>query len=331
MKELKIGKNEDGKRMDAVLARLLPKAGKGFIYKMLRKKNIVLNDKKADGSERVSEGDVIRLYLSDETFDSFSEGQTPAVRNELSGTSGREKDFANLIIYEDDDIILINKPAGMLSQKAQADDVSANELLIGYLLDKDRITEEELKSFKPSVCNRLDRNTSGILCAGISLKGSRELTRLIRERLVDKYYACIVKGVIGNEANGFIRLRSFFSKDEKNNTARIADREFEGSVPVEIEYMPVRSENGYTLLKVKLITGKSHQIRAQLAHIGHPIAGDAKYGDRRGNDELRGKYGIRTQLLTAFSFGFPQETRLEGVKGRTFTTELPESFFIRGI
>ena len=318
MKQFTIGKNEDGKRLDAVASLIIPKAGKGFIYKMLRKKNIVLNEKKADGNERVKTGDVIKLYLSDETFEGFggvvqSEGATP------------DPHFKKMIIYEDDDIMLIDKPAGMLSQKAEAADVSVNVLMIGYLLEEGKISEEGLKTFKPSVCNRLDRNTSGMICAGISLKGTRELTRLIRDRLAGKYYLCIVCGEVARKK---VHLRSYLSKDEKNNKVKVSNTGFEGSVPVEIEYCAVKSQDGFSLLKVRLITGKSHQIRAQLASAGFPIAGDIKYGNRQANDMLKKKYRVNRQLLTAYSFVFPEETELEKVRGREFHAELPEDFFI---
>ena len=362
MKQFTIGKNEDGKRLDAVASLIIPKAGKGFIYKMLRKKNIVLNEKKADGNERVKTGDVIKFYLSDETFEGFggvvqSEGVELTGADETAGGTpdgtgktlgrtsgstgktagkttgiiiGKTQDtaysgFQKMIIYEDDDIMLIDKPAGMLSQKAEAADVSVNELMIGYLLEEGKISEEGLKTFKPSVCNRLDRNTSGMICAGISLKGTRELTRLIRDRLAGKYYLCIVCGEVARKK---VHLRSYLRKDEKNNKVKVSNTGFEGSVPVEIEYCAVKSQDGFSLLKVRLITGKSHQIRAQLASAGFPIAGDIKYGNRQANDMLKKKYRVNRQLLTAYSFVFPEETELENVRGREFHAELPEDFFI---
>ncbi|MBO4415037.1 MAG: RluA family pseudouridine synthase [Lachnospiraceae bacterium] len=395
MEQFTVGKNEDGKRIDAIIMKLLPGAGKGFIYKMLRKKNIVINDKKADGNDRVSAGDVIKMYLSDETITGFGgvvsgkdkalqgdhandrtkdqmedrtkdqtkdhvqdhakdRGMTDAgnsvkdqpvlppdsSKNEQKKTvqsifkdsksinSGRSDEFRNWIIYEDEDIILVNKPAGLLSQKADADDISVNELIIEYLLCEGKIDQQELRTFRPSVCNRLDRNTSGIICAGVSLKGSRELTKLIRDRKADKYYMCIVCGELPEE-KCWIQLRSYLSKDEKNNKARVSNQEFLGSVPVEIEYRPVISKDGYTLLEVKLITGKSHQIRAQLASVGHPLAGDTKYGDKTLNERLRRKYGVKRQLLTACRFSFPHDTELENVRGRVFTAGLPDDFFIR--
>ncbi len=330
MEQFTVGKNEDGKRIDAIIMKLLPGAGKGFIYKMLRKKNIVVNDKKTDGNARVSSGDVIKMYLSDETITGFG----GVVSREENKEENPEElsEFRNWIIYEDEDIMLVNKPAGLLSQKAANDDISVNELIIEYLLSEGKIEQRGLRTFRPSVCNRLDRNTSGIICAGVSLKGSRELTRLIRDRKADKYYMCIVCGELSDDdagRGGSVFLRSYLSKDEKSNKVRVSNKEFQGSVPVEIEYRPVESRNGYSLLEVKLITGKSHQIRAQLAAAGYPLAGDAKYGDKTSNESLRRQYGVKRQLLTAYRFSFPHDTDLENVRGKTFMADLPDDFFIR--
>ena len=180
MKEFTITKNEAAQRLDKYLKKLLPEASSGFIYKMLRKKNITWNGKKAAGSEKLAAGDCIRLYLADETFDKFSAYRPQST----AGADGTRLD----VIYEDEDILLINKPCGMLSQKAKPSDVSANEYLIAYLLASGAVTEESLRTFHPSVCNRLDRNTSGILTAGKSLKGLQELSAALKERTVNKYY-----------------------------------------------------------------------------------------------------------------------------------------------
>ena len=184
MREIIISANEAAQRMDKLLFKYLNEAPKSFVYKMLRKKNIVLNGKKADGSEKLCPGDSIRLYLAEETLEKFSKVRIQRVSSKLN------------IIYEDNNIILINKPVGMLSQKAKPEDVSAVEHLISYLLEKGELTEETLRSFRPSVCNRLDRNTSGLLAAGKSLAGLQTLSELFRDRSLKKYYRCIVSGQV---------------------------------------------------------------------------------------------------------------------------------------
>lgn len=206
MQVVKITKNEAGQRLDKLLAKYLNLAGKSFIYKMLRKKNITLNGKKCDGSEKLSEGDEVKLFLSDETIEKFSEVKIQKVRK-------RKLD----VVYEDDDIILINKPSGMLSQKAKETDESLVEYLIQYLLDGGKLTKEDMRQFKPSVCNRLDRNTSGIVIAGKSLPGLQLMSEAIKERTIGKYYLCIVKGSVAGpkEIDGYLK------KNEKTNQVTV--------------------------------------------------------------------------------------------------------------
>ena len=159
MQEIKITEQEAGQRFDKLLGKYLNKAPKSFLYKMLRKKNITLNGKKASGNEKLAKGDCVKLFLSDETIQKFSET--------FSGYTNVSLD----ILYEDEDIILINKPVGMLSQKAARSDESLVEHLISYLIQSHALTEEDLRTFRPSICNRLDRNTSGIVAAGGRLSG----------------------------------------------------------------------------------------------------------------------------------------------------------------
>ena len=181
MKEFQITDNEAGQRFDKYLAKLLGNAPKSFFYKMLRKKNITLNGKKASGNEKLQTGDQIKLFLSDDTFAKFSQQQqTARAVTDLD------------ILYEDSDILLINKPVGMLSQPDDTKEPSLVEYLIGYLLNNGSITEEGLRTFHPSVCNRLDKNTSGIVAAGKSLAGLQELSSLFHDRTIHKDYLCIV-------------------------------------------------------------------------------------------------------------------------------------------
>ena len=173
MRQLTVHKNDENQRLDKYLKKYLKEAPGSFIYKMLRKKNIVLNGKKADGTEKLSAGDEIKLFFAEETLQKFT-GET------IKSDMPQFPVLKNLeILFEDEDILILNKPVGELSQKAEAKDVSMNEYALGYLQQSGAITEESLKVFKPSVCNRLDRNTSGILLCGKSLLGSRELNRLI--------------------------------------------------------------------------------------------------------------------------------------------------------
>ncbi len=315
MQQIIIRENEAGQRLDKLLAKYLKEAPKSFLYKMLRKKNITLNGKKATGNEKLNTGDEVKLFLADETIEKFS-GRTPG---RMSHNTYQKPD----ILYEDDNILLINKPVGMLSQKAADTDVSVVEQLIGYLLADGQITEEQLRTFKPSVCNRLDRNTSGMIAAGKSLKGLQELSRLFKERTLGKYYLCLTKGEVKEPS----LIRGYLKKDEKTNQVRIYKDEIPGSTRIETKYRPVRTGEDVTLLEVHLITGKTHQIRAHLASVGHPIVGDAKYGDSKVNHSYRSAYGLKHQLLHAYRLVFPQlDGALANLSGREFTAPLPEEF-----
>lgn len=317
MKEFKINVNEAGQRFDKYLKKLLKEANTSFIYKMLRKKNIVLNGKKADGTEKLNVGDEVKLFLADETFDKFHGAATNTKQFEVySQIPAKKLD----IVYEDDDVIIINKPVGMLSQKAKPEDISANEYIIAYLLQSGALTQEALNTFKPSICNRLDRNTSGLLIAGKTLKGLQEMSEALKERSegrgVQKYYRCIVSGVLKEKTY----LKGYLFKDEKTNKVAIyktkpADIE---CLPIETEYRPITSVNGYTELEVHLITGRSHQIRAHLASIGHAIIGDTKYGLTKINALFGQECRLKSQLLHAY--------RIQFADGREVVAPTPKAY-----
>ncbi len=289
--------------MDKYLFRLLDAAPGGFVYKMLRKKNIVLNGKKASGSEILAEGDEIRLYLSEDTFAKFA----PAFFENAQPRSA-EID----IVYEDDDILILNKPAGLLSQKSKPSDDSANDRVIAYLLASGQISREELKTFHPSICNRLDRNTSGLLIAGKTMRGLQEMEELLKGRSLKKYYRALVRGRMEKPRH----LTGYLVKEEHTNTVRVTENG--PGEPIRTDCCPVSFYGDATLLEIELITGRSHQIRAHLASIGHPILGDPKYGDERLNRVLREETGLQGQLLCACRLEFPD--------GRVVSAGEPDSF-----
>ena len=325
MKELCIRANEAGQRLDKFLGKYMDQAPKGFLYKMLRKKNITLNGKKASGSEMLSEGDVVRLFLAEETIGKFSRIQKAPVQS----SEGRKSAKLD-IIYEDKHTLFINKPVGMLSQKAKPEDVSLVEHLTAYLLSSGQIKEEELRTFRPSVCNRLDRNTSGIVAAGKTLAALQELTEMFRERTLKKYYLCLVKGTVTEKK----RISGYLVKNEKTNTVSIQSEKSGGASLIETEYRPLAFGGGFTLLEVHLITGKTHQIRAHLASQGHPIAGDTKYGDRAVNERLKKEYGLKSQLLHSARLCMPEcAGALAPLSGKVITAPVPVLFdkICRGI
>ncbi|MBQ8305642.1 MAG: RluA family pseudouridine synthase [Blautia sp.] len=315
MKELTIGRSEAGQRLDKYLARQLRKAPKGFLYKMLRKKNITLNRKKAAGNEMLAEGDVVQFFLKDETFALFSEDvksiSVPACKESLE------------VLYEDEDMLLINKPAGVLSQPDASGRPALTDQITAYLLRTGALTEEDLRTFRPGVCNRLDRNTSGIVAAGKTLPGLQELSVLFRDRTVQKYYLCLAEGIIKEPQD----RKGYLHKDEKCNKVEIHDAPQEGDVLIETAYRPIADNGKRTLLEVRLLTGKSHQIRAQLAHDGHPLFGDPKYNRDPESHALAVRTGVRFQLLHAYRLVFPEDCgRLSSLSGMEVYAPLPDAF-----
>lgn len=318
MYQFEINSNEAGQRFDKYLHKLLPLAPASFLYKMLRKKNIVLNEKKAEGKEKLVIGDKVSLFLSEETFHSF--------QNEQIKSSEYLKAYRELqgitVIYENDHMLLLNKPAGILTQKAKDTDVSVNEWLIGYLLDNKKLSEESMRTYKPSVCNRLDRNTSGLVICARTLTGSQHLNELIRERKVRKFYRLFVKGSVDKEET----IEGYLTKDELTNKVSIVSHSSENASYIKTRYYPIMKLSDMTYLEVELITGKPHQIRAHMASIAHPVLMDYKYGDKKFNDKYQSKLKVSGQLLHAYRLEFPRDDLLPEGEEHIFIAREPVAF-----
>lgn len=337
MQEIIIDNTNEGQRLNKYLGRYLDDAPQSFIYKMLRKKNIKYNHGKASGNEILCIGDVIQIYMTDETIANFRKDKSVPVFKKISidedhnhiKSSNNDFKYRNTetvpsldILYEDPDVLILNKPTDVLSQKANPGDYSLNEQIVDYYRDK--ANSDDI--FTPSVCNRLDRNTSGVIVAGMSLKGSRCLSMMLKERTLDKYYLTVVSGNVKHTDT----VKGYLAKQSTHNQVTIyqtyeeaVNHGVEKPAFIETRYEPLSygryGNQEFTLLKVKLITGKTHQIRAHLHSIGYPIIGDGKYGNKQINQMVRKAFRLKHQLLHAYCMTFPNNVMElnENLSGRS--------------
>ena len=342
MKTLSIGPADAGQRLDKFLLRYFKEAEKGFLYRMLRKKNITLNGLKAAGSEMLKAGDAVEVFFSEETFEKFRGGAEAKPLDQPVKAGSQRQAAVPLplsVVYEDEALLFVNKPAGLLTQKAGREDDSLADRIAAYVARKAAQEADASRSegFTPAPAHRLDRNTSGLVLAGKTLPGQQLLSALLRERRLEKYYLCVVKGTLKAPLHSVL----YWQKNEADNTVTVRKDAAPGTERVELKAWTEQDlARGYSLLKVQLISGKSHQIRAQLAHLGFPIAGDAKYGDPSVNRELAVLWGgtLRVQLLHSHEVCFPAELPVDGafseqarqvfarVAGKSFQAPLPPVF-----
>ena len=302
MRELKVSSSDEGIRLNKLVGRYLEAAPQSFIYKMLRKKNIVLNDKKASGDERLSEGDSVKLYLAEDTIEGFIKKKhcdEKALNGKASGDAAGLK-----ILFGNDDILAVSKPEGLLTQKAKAEDHSLNDDLLAYYEKSGRVAEP---GFKPSVANRLDRNTTGIVLCGISPKGSRRLSAALKDHSIEKYYFTVCRGKLDGKktVEAYIEREGLISTVSEKASNKALNQALNQAERVLTHLYPLDTNGSYSLLLVKLETGKTHQIRASLKSIGMPVVGDAKYGSSKEDINLARSCGVKHHLLHAGTVVIP--------------------------
>ena len=293
LKVIVIDNNTENQRLDKFLMKYFNKAGKSFIYKMLRKKRIKYNKGKAIGNEILKSGDSIQLYLSEETIDSFMESKI------IKSTS-----FDFSIIYEDDNIIICDKPAGLSVQKdSHNTNDSLNDQLLFYLYKKGEYLPSKDSVFTPSICNRLDRNTGGIVLFGKNFKAVKALNDIIKKREIDKFYLTVLEGNLKNDGI----IEAYHLKDRINNKSEISSEFKEGAKKVITKYKKIAENGKFNLVEVDLVTGKSHQIRASFKFIGCNVIGDTKYGNSEINRFFKIKYGFENQFLHSYKIVFKDD------------------------
>ena len=311
MKEIKITKNEENQRLDKFLLKYMNQASKGFLYKMLRKKRIKYNNGKAEGNELLKAGDTLQLYLAEETIASFMQKKALPVAQRHFG-----------IVYEDDEILVVSKPAGLLTHPEKNSDTDTLiDQILYYLYEKGQYLPEADSSFTPALCNRLDRNTSGIVIAGKTLKAVQAVNQTIRNHHLEKYYLTMVAGEVEKAGE----ITAFLTKEREKNQVRLHQRAEDGVRSV-TKYRPLATARGYTLLEVLLVTGKTHQIRAHMQSMGHPVVGDRKYGAESVNRSFRESYALSHQFLHARRIVWREkEGPLAYLAGKEMIAPLPKT------
>ena len=315
MRELIVGKNDAGQRLDKFLTKAVRGLPQSMMYKLIRTKKIKVNRKRAEQKYMLCEGDSIQLFIREEFFDSpeKDDGALSRIRPKLN------------ILYEDENIMLLNKRPGVLVHEDTA--AAENTLLMhlkAYLYQKGEYAPENEQSFAPALCNRIDRNTGGIVIAAKNAEALRVMNEKIRDGHMNKFYLCLVHGVPKKKQDV---LYAFLRKNSADNTVEVREKAFPGAKQIITGYRVLDSRDGNALLEVELFTGRTHQIRAQMAAIGHPLMGDGKYGVNR--EEKRD--GYKYQALYAYKRHFEptgEENLLSYLEGKTFSLDRSEIWFL---
>ena len=316
MQILTIRKNDAGQRLDKFLSKAVKGLPMSLMYKYIRTKKIKVNRAHTQQSYILQEGDTVQLFIRDEFFDSPEQdmGALSRIKPKLT------------IAYEDENIILCNKRPGVLVHE---DTEGADNTLImhikAYLYQKGEYDPDAEQSFAPALCNRIDRNTGGIVIAAKNAEALREMNEKIREDQLRKFYYCAVHGTMPRRED---TLYGYLVKDSRNNMVTVSDRKMPGGKQIITKYRVCRVRDGNSLLEVELVTGRTHQIRAHLSHIGHPLLGDGKYGVNR--EEKRQGYKYQALYAWRLQFHFPDESGLLGyLNGREVRLDPADIWFLK--
>ncbi len=308
MKSFTAGTNEKGVRLSRFVESVTKDMPRSMMYKAFRNKRIKVNGKRAEPDTRLHQNDLIELYINDEFF--------PAGAAAPAKKPPRRQPPVT-VIYEDGNIAVLYKPAHLLCHSDRTGDANLVDAFAAYLQAKGEYDPHAEQRFAPAICNRLDRGTEGLVIAAKSYAALRDMNAIIRDNQMKKEYLTIT---VGTPPAG--RHIAWLQHSEKNNKVRIHAREAEGYKQIITEVTPIRQNGPFTLCRIGLITGRTHQIRAHLAYLGHPVLGDIKYGNRKMNERT----GLKTQALCAQRLTFdriPQENILHELSGRVIKLEDP--------
>ena len=316
VRELIIGPNDAGQRLDKFITKTLD-IPMSLLYKSIRLKKIKVNRKRAENNTMLCEGDRIQCFLADEFFE-----------KKVSKSSFESISVHLDIVYEDDNILLLNKRPGVSVHEDE--DGSTNTLIThvqAYLYQKGEYRPDEEQSFAPALCNRIDRNTGGIVIAAKNAEALRVMNEKIKEREIDKFYLAAVHGI---PSPASATLRGYLLKDSKTNTVRVYDKNPpRGAKEIITKYSVVARAKDTSLVEVELLTGRTHQIRAHMSHIGHPLIGDGKYGVNK-DDRARGyKYQALYSYRLRFSFDTSNPTCLDYLNGKEFKIPKKDIYFTK--
>lgn len=307
MKELTIQHNDAGQRLDRFLAKAVPLLPASLAQKYIRIKRIKLNGARAERDTRLKEGDVLQLYINDEFFDK------PREDNAYLTVASPKLN----IVYEDDQILLVDKRPGVAVHPHDGAEYGRTLIdhIQAYLYQKHEWSPRSENSFTPALCNRIDRNTGGIVIAAKTAEALRVMNQKIKDREMDKRYLAIVEGTPKPKEGS---LKGYLFKDAKQNRVFVTDTPQPGSKSCQTDYRILSSANGLSLVECKLITGRTHQIRAQFAHAGHPLLGDGKYGklDKRFDRNYQALYSYRLRFDFTTDAG-----SLDYLNGKSFQVE----------
>ena len=313
MKQYTATANDDGVRLSRFVQSVTRDFPTSLLYKSFRNKRVKVNGKKAVPEYRIQAGDLIELYINDEFFP--PEG---AKTVQKAAPKKKQNQPKVNIIYEDENIAVLYKPTHLLCHSDRTGDANLVDAFTQYLAEKGDYDPHGENRFKPGICNRLDRGTEGLVLAAKSYAALRDLNAIIRDDMMKKEYLTIT---VGAPPQG--RFVAWLQHSEKNNKVRIHARESEGYKQIITEVTVIRQAGPFALCRIGLITGRTHQIRAHLAYLGHPVLGDIKYGNHKMNERT----GLKTQALCAqrLTFGrIPEENTLQYLSGRVIKLNDPE-------